>query len=124
VSLGRLDEVVVDCLDPHALALFWQRVLGGDVVVQSDEWVAVTPPSGITVSFQRVPEPKTVKNRVHLDVMVDDYHEAATKAEAFGAHRVGAPQVDELGGFQVMHDPEGNEFCFIVGPTPIDPAVA
>ena len=70
--IGRLDEVVVDCRDPLVLAEFWQRVLGGYLMRQSHDWVALEPAHGMTVSFQRVPEPKTGKNRVHLDVDVPD----------------------------------------------------
>jgi len=117
--IGRLDEVVIDCHHPMVLAEFWQRVLGGWVVQQSHEWVALQPPSGITVSFQLVPEAKTEKNRVHLDVDVDDLEAATVAAEALGAVRSGEPVYDELGGFQVMLDPEGNEFCFVNGPTAI-----
>lgn len=115
--IGRLDEVVIDCHDTMTLAVFWQGVLGGEIVRQSREWVALYPPSGVTVSFQEVPENKAVKNRVHLDVAVDDLAVAAAAAEVIGAVRIGGPQPDPVGGFQVMVDPEGNEFCFIVGPT-------
>jgi hypothetical protein len=125
--IGRLDEVVIDCHDPGRLAVFWQGVLGGEVQRQSREWVAVHPPSGIVLGFQLVPEDKVVKNRVHLDVRVGDdsgldlesLEVAARQAEALGAVRRGEPVFDEMGGFQVMLDPEGNEFCFILGPTPI-----
>jgi predicted enzyme related to lactoylglutathione lyase len=117
--IGRLDEVVIDCHDPAALAEFWQRVLGGYVVRQSHEWVALEPPTGITVSFQLVPEDKVVKNRLHLDIDVPDLDAAAEAAMAIGAVRLGEVVYDEQGGFQVMADPEGNEFCFINGPTAI-----
>jgi predicted enzyme related to lactoylglutathione lyase len=66
-----------------------------------------------------VPETKTVKNRVHLDIDVADLAIAVVAAEAVGATRVGDVVYDEIGGFQVMADPEGNEFCFINGPTAI-----
>jgi predicted enzyme related to lactoylglutathione lyase len=118
--IGRLDEVVVDCADPARLATFWQAVVGGEIVRQSGEWVAVVGPAQITIGFQRVPEAKAVKNRVHLDIAVDDLELAAAAAEALGAQRVGAPVPDPVGGFQVMLDPEGNEFCFIVGPTLVE----
>ena len=116
--IGRLDEVVIDCHDTMLLAEFWQRVLGGAIERQSDEWVALRPPSGITVSFQQVPEAKSGKNRVHLDIDVDDLAVATAQAELLGARRSGDVVVDPLGGFQVMTDPEGNEFCFVCGPTP------
>lgn len=117
--IGRLGEVVVDCHDPVRLAEFWQGVLGGYVVRQSREWVALEPPHGITVSFQLVPEAKSAKNRVHLDVDVHDLESAVAAAEALGAQRLGEVVHDELGGFQVMLDPEGNEFCLVHGPTAI-----
>lgn len=119
--IGRLDEVVVDCHDAVALARFWQGVLGGEIVRQSDEWVAITGLPTM-VSFQVVPEPKTVKNRVHLDIAVDDLAVATAAAVALGATAVGDVVVDELGGFQVMLDPEANEFCLIHGPTAAAPA--
>jgi len=117
--IGKLGEVVIDCHDPVQLAAFWQRLLGGYVVRQSHDWVALEPPSGLTVSFQLVPESKTVKNRVHLDIDVPDLASATAAAEAAGARRLGDVVYDELGGFQVMADPEGNEFCLIHGPTAI-----
>jgi predicted enzyme related to lactoylglutathione lyase len=117
--IGRLDEVVIDCHDPMRLAEFWQGVLGGYVVRQSHEWVALEPPTGVAVSFQLVPEDKVAKNRVHLDIDVPDLEEAVAAAIALGAQRRGEVIYDELGGFQVMADPEGNEFCFINGPTAI-----
>jgi predicted enzyme related to lactoylglutathione lyase len=117
--IGRLGEVVIDCRDPMHLAEFWQGVLGGYVVRQSHEWVALEPPTGVTVSFQLVPEDKVGKNRVHLDVDVADIEEAIAAAEALGARRLDDMVYDELGAFQVMSDPEGNEFCFINGPTAI-----
>ena len=117
--IGRLDEGVIDCHDASRPAGFWLGVRGGHVVRQSHEWVALPPPHGITVSFQVVPEPKTVKNRVHLDVDVDDLAEAIEATEALGATRVGEIMWDELGGFPVIPDPEGNELCLILGATPI-----
>ncbi len=117
--IGRLDEVVIDCRAPAVLAEFWQHVLGGYVVRQSHEWVALEPPTGITVSFQLVPEDRVVKNRVHLDVDVIDLDLAAEAAIAVGGRRIGEVVYDEQGGFQVMADPEGNEFCFVSGPTAI-----
>jgi hypothetical protein len=117
--IGKLDEVVIDCHDPVRLAEFWQHVLGGYIVRQSHEWVALQPPAGIAVSFQLVPEDKAGKNRVHLDVDVIDLDAAAEAAVAVGARRIGEVVYDEHGGFQVMADPEDNEFCFVNGPTAI-----
>ena len=121
MPVGRLQEVVIDCADPQRLATFWQQLLGGEIRVESDEWVLVaTPGGGTSVSFQRVAEPKVGKNRVHLDVRVDDLALATEAAEKFGGVRTGPPRFDVLGGFQVMTDPEGNEFCLVAGDTPTE----
>jgi predicted enzyme related to lactoylglutathione lyase len=59
----------------------------------------------------RVPEAKTVKNRLHLDLRSSDLAEATRQAEALGATR--ADDIYDGGVWQVMRDPEGNEFCFL-----------
>ncbi|MET3806414.1 catechol 2,3-dioxygenase-like lactoylglutathione lyase family enzyme [Nakamurella sp. UYEF19] len=139
-------QVTFDCADPAALAGFWCELLGYQVQpppagfdswdAALDAWgvdakernsrSAATPPDGASgprLFFQRVPEGKAAKNRVHLDVrtapgIAGDERMAALEAEAdrllgFGATRV--RRVDPDGrmetGFVVMQDPEGNEFC-------------
>lgn len=111
--IGSIDEVVIDCADPGMLAAFWSRVLGGEPVERDDAWWYVLPPGWTQLSFQKVPEPKSVKNRVHLDVRVDDIEAATAQAEALGARRVGAVHHDTAGSFQVLLDPEGNEWCVV-----------
>ena len=112
MPLGRLQEVVIDCADPLRLATFWQQVL------------VATPDDGASVSFQRVLEPKVGKNRVHLDIRVDISVMTASMVWRWrpSAVELGAVAPDHrarrLGGFQVMLDPEGNEFCLVVGDTP------
>ncbi|GEK23533.1 glyoxalase [Cellulomonas xylanilytica] len=103
----------MDCADPARLARFWADVLGGTPQRRDDDWHHVDPPGWTRVAFQRVPEGKVVKNRVHLDVAVDDIPEAARQAEALGATRVGEVHVDTAGSFQVLLDPEGNEWCVV-----------
>ncbi|MET1075289.1 MAG: VOC family protein, partial [Umezawaea sp.] len=76
-------------------------------------WSHVEPPGSPRMSFQPVPEPKAGKNRLHLDVGVDDIEAAAVVAVGLGAQRVGVVVTDETGSFQVMLDPEGNEFCLV-----------
>ena len=137
-------QVVIDCADPARLAEFWAAVLGYKVQdpppgfdsweafltaqgVPESEWnsaSAVVDPSGPgpRVYFQRVPEPKTVKNRVHLDVNVGGGREtpleerrARAHAESQRLQQLGATELrvnDEWRGFSiVMQDLEGNEFC-------------
>jgi predicted enzyme related to lactoylglutathione lyase len=62
------------------------------------------------VAFQRVDQPKTIKNRVHLDIGTPDLLALKARVEALGGRRVGG---FEAGGFLVMADPEGNEFCLV-----------
>ena len=110
---ARLDQIVVDCLQPARLARFWAGLLGGEVVDRASGWSHTDPPGFPRLAFQPVGEPRTVKNRLHLDVEVDDIPAAAATAQAIGAERVGDVVVDAKGAFQVMRDPEGNEFCLV-----------
>ncbi|MFI8520195.1 VOC family protein [Streptomyces sp. NPDC085481] len=112
---ARVQEIVFDCADPAALVRFWSELLGGAPVDRSPGWSYVDPPGFVRIAFQRVPEGKAVKNRVHLDVEVADPGAAAGEAQPLGARRVGGIVTDEQGSFQVMRDPEGNEFCFVTG---------
>ena len=111
--IGSIDEVVIDCAQPAVLAAFWARVLGGEPVERDEAWWYVVPPGWTQLSFQKVPEGKTVKNRLHLDVRVGDVEAAAVQAEALGARRVGAVHRARAGSFQVLLDPEGNEWCVV-----------
>ncbi|MEU5218575.1 VOC family protein [Streptomyces sp. NPDC020807] len=112
---ARVQEIVFDCADPSGLVRFWAGLLGGDPVDRSADWSYVDPPEFVRLAFQRVPEGKAVKNRLHLDVEVADPGLAADAVLGSGAVRVGGLVTDEQGSFQVMRDPEGNEFCFVTG---------
>jgi predicted enzyme related to lactoylglutathione lyase len=116
MALGHLSEIVVDCRQPAILAAFWQQMIGGELADRDDDWCALVPTRGLILAFQRVPETKAGKNRLHLDVQVDEVHAAVAAAERLGATRVGEMRADPLGTFHVMLDPEGNEFCFVVDP--------
>jgi Glyoxalase-like domain len=127
---SRLTEIVVDCHDPAALAAFWAAVLDYHVVRIEDGQVEIAPwkreppdlaervrqaPSVPTLVFVKVPEGKTVKNRLHLDIRpVGSPHEAEVeRLLGLGARRadVGQGEVPWV----VLADPEGNEFC-VLGP--------
>ena len=111
----RVQEVVFDCGDPAALAQFWGAVLDARWGLVDEGW-AVVESTPVMLGFQKVPEPKqSAKNRLHLDVQVEDAQAAAERAEALGARRTGFSRIGEDGnGFVVLQDPEGNEFCFVV----------
>ncbi len=112
--IGRIDEVVFDCADPGSLAAFWAAVLGGEPQQRDEAWWHILPPGWTQVSFQQVPEVKTVKNRVHLDVLVEDVAAATASALELGARCVGDVHHTKAGTFQVLLDPEGNEWCVVV----------
>ena len=108
--------IVMDCADPRRLATFWRLLVGGSVVREtaSDEWVAIEGiPQLDYLGFQRVPEGKSAKNRTHIDVMVQQVEESRDHAVAVGATAIGGVVEQEIFRFQVMADPEGNEFCFV-----------
>jgi predicted enzyme related to lactoylglutathione lyase len=114
--IGRIDEVVIDCSEPAVLAAFWASVLGGEPRVRDENWHYVDPPGWTRLAFQRVPEVKQAKNRLHLDVEVADIDNATEQALALGARRVGEVHRDTAGSFQVLLDPEGNEWCVVRPP--------
>ena len=111
---SKFTELCIDCDDPEGLAGFWSEVLGLPVGREED-YAYLEPPQGAgpLIIFQPVPEGKTVKNRLHMDVNpVDrDQAEEVERLEKLGATRadVGQGTVDWV----VMRDPEGNEFCVL-----------
>ena len=114
-------EINIDCADPLALAGFWAGVVGASSVQGSGEpycTLAGAPRELPELVFQRVPEPKRGKNRVHLDLYVDDPAAEVARVEGLGATRVGEPVPGgaACAWWQVMADPEGNEFCVCAGP--------
>ncbi|PRH76185.1 glyoxalase [Streptomyces solincola] len=110
---AKVSELVFDCAGPAALARFWAGLLGGEPVDRSPDWSYVDVPGFVRLAFQQVPEGKAAKNRLHLDLAAGDVDEAADEAVRLGAVRLGAVVTDDHGRFQVLTDPEGNEFCFV-----------
>ncbi|WP_116244633.1 VOC family protein [Nocardiopsis sp. FIRDI 009] len=115
MTVGTVDQWVVNAAAPADLARFWAFVLGGEPVERSDGWAYVEGAEGRPrLSFQPDPAPRTAPNRVHLDVRVDDIPAATEAVVARGAVAVGGAVTDAQGSFQVLRDPEGNEFCLVV----------
>lgn len=118
---ARLAAVIVDCRDPERLAAFWGEILGVEVDDRLDnppQYVSLEPvePGAPSVTFQRVPEPKTVKNRLHFDLEVDDVEAASELVGRLGGRRGQHADFDEHGyRWRIMADPEGNEFCLVFG---------
>jgi Glyoxalase-like domain len=103
--------LAVDCAAPAELAGWWSRLLGGRVEVDPGGDATLHTPDGLAIDFLRVPEAKTVKNRLHLDLRSADLAVATEQALALGATR--ADDVYDGGRWQVLRDPEGNEFCLL-----------
>jgi hypothetical protein len=106
----RLHGLVIDCADPVAQAGWWGMVYGVGVTDHGD-WCTLQGVPGMpiqTMDFVPVPEPKTVKNRVHWDVTVPSAGSVADLVAA-GATLLREPD-DEI-RWHVLADPEGNEFC-------------
>jgi len=114
MAVRFLQEIVVDCLDPPRLVEFWAALFGTEATVRTEDWAYVeSPATRVRIAFQGCPTSKSVKNRVHLDVEVDDIAAETARLVALGARKLGDVVVDEHGPFQVMLDPEGNEFCLV-----------
>jgi predicted enzyme related to lactoylglutathione lyase len=110
-------QVVCDANDMAALSGFWSTALGWSVTYEDANEVCIQPPDGepgIELIWVPVPEPKTVKNRVHLDLAsasLEEQAEIVARFESLGARRVDIGQGDVP--FVVLADPEGNEFCVL-----------
>ncbi len=108
-------QVTVDCADPYALAGFWAAVLDSRIHPDDgpeDPEVLVESPGG-RVLFIAVPEGKTVKNRLHLDLQPQDRtrDEEVDRLLALGAALADDRRNPDGSGWAVLTDPEGNEFC-------------
>jgi predicted enzyme related to lactoylglutathione lyase len=110
-------EIVLDCADTEASGKFWAAALGYQVLGAEAQYCLVAPPEGqpgTRLVLQQVAEPKTVKNRLHLDVIAPDIEAEAERLVALGATR--GDDYAELGHRWIaMRDPEGNEFCVCEG---------
>ncbi len=109
---ARVGAVMIDCHDPDALLEFWSQIVGVEAAQKYPGYIFGTklPGNHIRLAFQRVPEDKTVKNRLHLDLSHEDPQALIEKVESLGGSRL---KDHEISGFRwtVLADPEGNEFC-------------
>jgi predicted enzyme related to lactoylglutathione lyase len=112
---SKFTELVIDCADPERMAEFWSAVLDYKITEKDEDSVYIegSPESGPGLLFQIVPEGKSVKNRLHIDVSpVDrDQPEELERILALGARRIDIGQGDV--SWVVLADPEGNEFCLL-----------
>lgn len=126
----RIQSVTVDSQEPAKIARFWAEVLGWRITYDEPDEVVLEPPAGNRedgvspdLLFVRVPEAKSVKNRLHLDLRPDDQKAEVARVEALGARRVNVGQSDDV-SWVVLADPDGNEFCILRVLTPEELASA
>jgi predicted enzyme related to lactoylglutathione lyase len=110
----RVSEVVMDCADHGAVVDFWAAAFGYERREVNEQYVALVPPSREPgrppILFQKVPEPKVVKNRVHLDLRGESMSGEVARLAGLGATVIAERSLGAI-RWTVMADPEGNEFC-------------
>jgi hypothetical protein len=131
--MSTLADIVFDCAHPASLARFWASVLDGYSVAPYDEeelsrlramgiddpeddpGVLVLPPSPDKprLYFQKVPEAKVAKNRVHLDIRAADRAAEVERLVGLGARKLYDMENEAGYSWTTMADPEGNEFCVL-----------
>jgi predicted enzyme related to lactoylglutathione lyase len=111
-------ELVLDCADPKRLAEFWREALDYREYYTDTDLAVLVPKAGVAspLLLQGVPEPKAGKNRMHVDIVVDDVEAEVHRLQALGASRIDE-DVQSFGGTRWvrMSDPEQNEFCVSTG---------
>lgn len=109
-----VSDVVIDCAEHGAVVEFWAAALDYEPRALNEQYVALVPrergPGKPPLLFQRVPEGKVVKNRVHLDFKADDREADVARLVGLGAVEGPTWSLGRL-TWTVMSDPEGNEFC-------------
>ena len=130
----RVTEVVIDCADHGRVVDFWAAALGYERREVNEQYVALVPtarepgpepgarpgpepgagpgsePGLPPLLVQKVPEPKTAKNRVHLDFRAEDMADEVTRLVGLGATVIAERSLGDF-AWTVLADPEGNEFC-------------
>ena len=114
----RWQSVVIDCSDPMLIASFWSEALGLPLQGPEDgEWWIEPGGDSPDILFEQVPEGKTVKDRIHLDLRPDDQDAEVKRLISLGARLADIGQGEV--SWVVMADPEGNEFC-VLRPRPAE----
>jgi hypothetical protein len=127
---SKFTELAIDCADPEGLARFWCSVLGYEVQDEEDGVVTIGSPAvpegksqpgpvPPMLTFARVPEGKTVKNRLHIDVNPTDgeQDDEVRRLLDLGARPAEVGQTGDE-SWVCLADPEGNEFCVLAGRHP------
>ncbi len=119
-TLLTMHSITFDCARPALVGQFWADALGYDVDRSEDDLASVVARDGQgpRLLFLQVPEGKSVKNRVHLDLAATDMETEVERLVNLGARTVKLYDYGSADRFMVMQDPEGNEFCVEHAPSP------
>ena len=110
-AVTGFSSLAIDCKNAELLGQFWADLLGGTIELDADSDAIVRAPGVPRLDFLQVPEGKALKNRLHLDLAASDVPAATEQALSLGATL--ADDVYNGGRWQVLRDPEGNEFCLL-----------
>jgi Glyoxalase-like domain len=115
----RIQCLCIDTTDPAKIAPFWEAALGWRRTFDEEDQIVLEPPEGSRedgivpdLLFLRVPESKSIKNRLHLDLRPADQATEVARLEALGARRTDVGQGPDV-SWVVLADPDGNEFCVL-----------
>lgn len=112
-----VQNIAFDCADPYALAQFWSKVVNtplNDDDHPGDPEASILMPNGVALFFNRVLEPKAVKNRVHVCLRPTTARDAEVdRLLSSGARMLHDRRNGDGTGWAVLTDPEGNEFCVL-----------
>ena len=118
MAAARLASIVLDCSDPMVLARFWAALIGGEVALTGEDFVAVRTDRG-WLAATRVPDHRpptwgdpTTPKQMHIDVAVDDLDVAEAQAIRLGERPIADPPSPD--GYRVLTDPAGHFFCLTV----------
>ncbi|BCJ36517.1 hypothetical protein Athai_40200 [Actinocatenispora thailandica] len=111
---SRWEQIVVDSADPARLARWWAETLDYTIVYEDRDEIDIGPGPDVypCLTFVPVPDPKLVKNRLHLDLRPDDQAAEVERLVDRGARRVDVGQPARA-PWVTLADPEGNEFCVL-----------
>jgi hypothetical protein len=113
----RMHAVVIDCPEFAPLIAFWSAALGYvEWFAPFDQFAGIKPPEGsggLPIIFQRVPEPKVVKNRVHLDYEADAMEAEVDRLVGLGGRSIRVVEMGPTMRWTIVADPAGNEFCVV-----------
>ena len=105
-------EFTLDCSNLERTSEFWQAAVGFEIDGRIADRYVVLSGCGIALTLQQVAEPKTTKNRMHIDLLVEDVEQEVYRLETLGASRLTAVPQHEFGQtWFVLTDPDGNKFC-------------